>query len=456
MKLDFSKRTMDIGTAEFNFMRTLMVAGTGAAEINECFLTLDRIKASDQESWVSEWARLAEKVRVAALAAVRSDQLVTARQAYFRASNYYRSAMFSLPHTDARLDRYLTSSRDCFHEAARLLPRPIEVLEIPFGDACLPAYFLAADAGSSAPSPTLLVLNGGDSTNEEMVHWLGFAAAARGWNCLVLEGPGQWSALQMNPGLHLRPDYEVPVKAAVDYLVKRGDVDPDRIALFGPSLGSLLAARAVAFEDRIKACVCQGLVVDVHEAWHAVWPRVLQKAPTSLFDVVFSGMEKLSPQLRGMANHFRWMLGVSKPHAIIDAWKPYHVGELARRISCPLLVVYGEAEAAQSDERVALSALRFIDKLAGPVSLQVVGFDEGWAASHCQIGGLAAMQALVFEWLEKAVSNPDGLPRHDVGHNVCDVFARHLRGRAARNEAENILKGLRNCGSESSSPASAF
>lgn len=443
MKLDLSLKAMDIGTPAFNFMRTLMVAGTGGAEISECFEALNRIKARDTESWVREWAILADRVREAAMAAGRLDQTITARQAWLRASNYYRCAMFSLPHADERLDSYLTLSRECFHAAARLFSRPIEVPEIPFGDARLPAYFVSADVEGSRPRPTLLVLNGGDSTNEEMVHWLGFAAAGRGWNCLVLEGPGQWSALQMNPGLQLRPDYEAPVGAAIDYLVGRHDVDPDRIALFGPSLGSLLAARTVAFERRIKACVCQGLVVDVYEAWHAVWPLVLRKAPPGVFDVVFSGLERLSPQLHGMANHFRWMLGVAKPHAMIEAWKPYHVGDLATRISCPMLVLYGEAEAAQSDDRVALSALRFIGKLAGPVSLQIFGYDQGWAATHCQIGGLAPMQALVFDWLEKAVTVPHDLPRCDVGDNVAGVFARHVRSSAARSEAETILKGLR-------------
>ncbi|CAG0927709.1 hypothetical protein TFLX_00572 [Thermoflexales bacterium] len=43
-----------------------------------------------------------------------------ARQAYLRASNYYRAAMFSLPHTDDRLDKYLTLSHVSFHQAAQL------------------------------------------------------------------------------------------------------------------------------------------------------------------------------------------------------------------------------------------------------------------------------------------------------------------------------------------------
>jgi pimeloyl-ACP methyl ester carboxylesterase len=293
---------------------------------------------------------MAERVHHSAAMALTAGEVITARQVFLRASNYYRAAMFLLPHSDARLGRYLAASRDCFHAAASHFDPCIEVLEIPFGTALLPAYFLPAGSADVAPHPTLLVLNGGDSTNEEMVHWLGFAAAARGWNCLVVEGPGQWSALQMNPGLLLRPDYEVPVKAVIDYLVRREDVDPDRIALFGPSLGATLAVRVAAFEERICACICDGLVVDVHEAWSAVWPWMLRKAPTGIFDRVFAGFEKLSPQLHGMANHFRWMLGATTPTAMIHAWKPFNVGALASRIRCPMLFLYGEAEAAQSDE----------------------------------------------------------------------------------------------------------
>ena len=183
--------------------------------------------------------------------------------------------MFSLPPTDDRLGQYLTLSRELFHKAAKLFAPPIEMIEIPCGDARLPGYFLSA---GQSKRPTLIALNGGDSTNEELVHWIGFAAVARGWNCFVFEGPGQWSALQLNPGLFLRPDYEVPVKAVVDYLTRRNDVDTDNIALIGYSLGSLLAARAVAFEKRISTCIVDGLVIDVGEAWEAVWPSALQKA----------------------------------------------------------------------------------------------------------------------------------------------------------------------------------
>ncbi|HEX4417061.1 MAG TPA: alpha/beta hydrolase [Kofleriaceae bacterium] len=435
MKLDLGHKVMDIGTFGFNFVRTLMVAGTGAAELNECLLAADAVKDGDPESWVVEWAALAERVRGSAERALAAQQALTARQAYFRASNYFRAAMLSMPHTDARLANYLTASRECFQVAAKLSSPVVERLDVPFNGATLPGYFLSAGGRAR---PTLVVVNGGDSTNEEMVHWLGFAAVARGWNLFVFEGPGQWSAMQLNPDLHLRPDYEVPTKAVLDLLVQRAEVDPERIALYGLSLGSLLAARIAAFEPRIKACVCQGLVVDVYEAWHAVWPKILQSAPPGAFSFVFSMLEKLSPQLRGLTGHFRWMLGKKEPFELIEAWRPYNVSGLSAQIKAPMLVLYGEAEAAQSNEIVALSALRFVNALPGPVSMHMFGYDEGWASTHCQMGALAPLQAVVFDWLEKAMNAPASLPRRAMGGDAA-VFPRYLRSPEARRVTSELL-----------------
>jgi hypothetical protein len=153
-------------------------------------------------------------------------------------------------------------------------------------------------------------------------------------------------------------------------------------------------------------------------------------------------LEKASPQLRGLTNRFRSMLGVSKPHEIIEHWRPYNVAELAPRIRCPMLFLYGEAEAAQSSEKVGMSALRFIGKLSCPVSVRLFGFDEGWAATHCQIGALAPMQAVVFDWLDRVINKPEGLPRHDIGENVGRVFSRYIRSGKARRELGKILMGM--------------
>jgi len=404
---------MDIGSAPFNYVRTLSVAGTGGAEINECLLAALRIKDNNEESWVREWASIAERVSREAEQALHAGKTITARQMYMRASNYYRTAMFSLPPTDDRLGQYLTFSRELFHQAAKLFDPPIEIIEIPCGDARLPGYFLSA---GQSKRPTLIALNGADSTNEELVHWIGFAAIARGWNCLVFEGPGQWSALQLNPGLFLQYDYEVPVKAVVDYLTRRDDVDIDNIALIGYSLGALLAARAVAFEKRISACIVDGLVIDVGEAWEAVWPPPLQKLP-GVFDTAAAALEKLSPELRGFINHHMYAFGVSKPSEILNAYRPFNIQGLAPKIECPLLLLYGEGEYAQSNAKVATSILRFVNELTCPVAIHEFAYTDGWAASHCQIGAFSLAQAVVFDWLDRVVNKKEQFVATDSLHS---------------------------------------
>ena len=59
----------------------------------------------------------------------------------------------------------------------------------------------------------------------------------------------------MHPELPLRPDFEVPVHAAIDYLETRPDIDRSRLAYEGYSWGAAMASVMLAVEDRIRACI---------------------------------------------------------------------------------------------------------------------------------------------------------------------------------------------------------
>jgi 2,6-dihydroxypseudooxynicotine hydrolase len=80
----------------------------------------------------------------------------------------------------------------------------------------------------------------------------------------VFDGPGQGEG---EYDFAIRGDYEVAVKAVVDYVMTRSDVDTSRIGLWGVSLGGYYAARAAAFERRVKACIALGGPYDWQEAW---------------------------------------------------------------------------------------------------------------------------------------------------------------------------------------------
>jgi len=436
MKLDFGKRYMDVATFSFRFMRALMAVGTGGAEESECFLALEKTKNNNDQSWIREWAAVAEKASQVAEKAMQAGQMITARQAYMRACTYYQVAMFSLSPADKRLFEYLTASRELFHKAAKLFSPQIEVVDIPFGNYRLPAYFVS---GGKSKQPTLIVINGGDSSNEEMFNWIGLAAAERGWNCLIFEGPGQWSALQLNPGMVLRVEYEEPVKAVIDYLLKRNDVDPAKIAVYGLSMSSLLAARVAAFEKRICACVLNGgPVVDINQAWEAVRPPWVRKTIPGVWDFLFGLLAKVNPQFGGFVNHFSWSFGVSTLRELLDAWKPFNITGLAPKIHCPTLILEGEAEYAQTDAKSTLLALRFISELTCPTTIYEFQIDkDGWAASHSQVGGAGQTNIVLFDWLDKTVNKKDSMiteaPTPDWG-----VLRRHHHNK----ELEEILQNM--------------
>ena len=79
---------------------------------------------------------------------------------------------------------------------------------------------------------------------------------------------------------------------------------------------------------------------------------------------------------------------------------------------------------AQSDAPVGLGVLRFVSELRVPVTVRTFGYEDGWAATHCQVGAISAMQAVVFDWLDRAVAEPSKLPLLDLGTTL-EVMRAH-------------------------------
>jgi 2,6-dihydroxypseudooxynicotine hydrolase len=90
-----------------------------------------------------------------------------------------------------------------------------------------------------------------DSTKEELQATAEYLLA-RGMATLAIDGPGQGEA---EYDLPIEPAYEQVAAAVVDYLATRADVDGGRVGLFGVSLGGYYAARAAAYEKRLRAVV---------------------------------------------------------------------------------------------------------------------------------------------------------------------------------------------------------
>jgi hypothetical protein len=413
VKVNFAKKT--VGGFNYEFTRGASTQTAGAAEFGECMETMHRITDGDFESWIQEWNATADHVKRFAQAALAAGDPNAARVAFLKASNYYRMAVFYAKHTDPRHRSLWEHSRACFDSMIALADTPHERAEIEFDGARLPALFVS---GGDGRRPTLIALGGFDSTLEEVYGWIGPAAIAYGWHCLIFEGPGQWGALMNNPGLTFRGDYEKPTHAVVDYLLARGDVDPDRIALIGYSAGGYFAPRAASGEPRIRACIANTLVVDCEQAAKAGMKGVTNPA---VIDVAFKLIMKLNTPARWGFQHAQWTFGIDKPHEWPSAYSGFTLKGREERFTNPMLFLFGEddiRDAAASTKAIITGLLDFIQALPCDRSIHLFSQRDG-ASSHCQMGGLSYAHATIFTWLN---------------HVLCDAPARELKDQTAKQQ----------------------
>ena len=232
-------------------VRALIMDGCPLGEISA---TTSLIEEGDRDGWYRRWTATAERVAGYADESARAGHTISATDAYLRESSYYRAAYLPLygSPVDPRLVEAFHKETDAFQKAAALMTPPVEPVEIPFEGTTLPGYFCRVD-DSGRRRPTLIGTNGYDATINEL--YLDFAAVLRrGYNLLLYDGPGQGRAL-IKQGLVMRPDWENVVEPVVDYALTRPEVDPERIALMGISLGGYLAPRAASGEHRLAACI---------------------------------------------------------------------------------------------------------------------------------------------------------------------------------------------------------
>ena len=117
---------------------------------------------------------------------------ISAREAYLRASNYYRVAEFLLMDPeDPRIKTTWESSKGCFGKAASLFSPSFEPVEIPYEGTTLPGYFYKVDNDSKSRRPSLIAHGGFDSTLEEL--YTSVVRSRVGTRLQLLDLRGSWS-----------------------------------------------------------------------------------------------------------------------------------------------------------------------------------------------------------------------------------------------------------------------
>jgi hypothetical protein len=184
------------GTFHFNLLRWLGTAPYGGVDVAEMLDVADRIVAGDFESWHDEFLALAQQVEAEG-SGTHPASPITVRDRAFRAASYYRAADFFLHGTpsDPRIASKRASATAQFNQAIAQLTPAGERLAIRADGFTVPAIFYRAGA-DAFPRPTILMFNGFDGSQEEMLHMSGFAALERGFNVLTskVRASRRWSA----------------------------------------------------------------------------------------------------------------------------------------------------------------------------------------------------------------------------------------------------------------------
>jgi dienelactone hydrolase len=363
--------------SNYRWSYNTLLAFAAGGQLGDIALILPRLAQgnNDDAAWHREWAWLARMVERRAASA--SAQTACAN--YLLASLYHTISEHFVPPTEPlRLESYREVLRT-FDQARSCAAHEIARVEIPYEGTSLPAYFVPAAGKSGAKKPAAIFICGLDTTKELWFLRARTEFAERGMHALFIDTPGIGEALRLR-GLVTRPDYEKPISAAVEWLSKRPEVDAERIAAVGSSLGGYYVTRAAAFESRLRAVVAWGVIYDYREVW----------------------IKRLSGAGAVAAPKFQLMYvtGTDSMEGAMEHIREFRVEEIGPRVSCPYLLMHGanDRQVPEGDAQAMFDAIGSRDK-------EMVVFDgENGGSAHCQFDNHLPALQICADWLSRKLS----------------------------------------------------
>lgn len=288
------------------------------------------------EDWCKAWSERAATHEEMGRAALKARQFVSAAEHLSRAAVTYHYGKYLFVNDMAQMKAAHKKAIDCLDLALPHLDPPGERVMIPYEGKHL-AGTLRLPKGVTRP-PVVLMTMGLDSTKEELLTFeKNFLD--RGMAILAFDGPGQGEAEYDFP---IRYDYENVIGPVIDWLTPRGDVDVERVGVWGISLGGYYAPRTAAFEKRVKAAIANCGPYN----WGALW----DKLPDLTRDAYIARSHSKSAE-------------EAKQKAF-----QINLEGVASKIECPLFVIAGGLDRLCPPE----DAQRLAREAKGPTELLVI------------------------------------------------------------------------------------
>lgn len=378
----------------YEFIRTLGYTYSGGADIGEAIATGKKIANGNIDQWYTAWFSLADRLYHLADSFVKNQHTTSASEVFLRSSNYFRTASFYMDAPQNRLKAVdaWQRSRLAFLKGISNL-NTIRTVRIPYENTTLPGYYLPSKIKNA---PLIIVNTGFDGTAEELYFETGLAAHRRGYNVLLIEGPGQGELIKMQKK-PFRYDWEKVISPVIDFTNTLPDVDHNRIALMGISMGGYLAARAAAYEPRIKAVILNPGVYSMQASLTDNLPADLlavAKLDPNKFNGIIQKQMQTDINAYWFFNNAMWVFNVNSPVAVLNALKPYNTASILNKIKAPTLVIDSTDDLFMKGQ-----PQKVYNQLQSNKTLLVFAATEG-AQAHCQMGATAISNERIYNWLD--------------------------------------------------------
>jgi len=237
----------------------------------------------------------ARKLEAMAKAEAAAGHRETALDFYFQATVLYAGAQHVIFESNDE-KRYLYAGvRRCYEQVIALAPYRIEHIDIPWNGTQVSGN-LHLCAGRVA-APLVFYIPGCDTLKEAWPHPFFNAAHQRGMHVFSFDGPGHAESNLRN--IRLTADnFEDAASAALDYLVRRPEIDAERIGVYSISLGSFWGLRFAARDRRVRAiaapaasCAEKYFLMDLESPrWKQLFAYLTQAKTEAELDAVMGAM----------------------------------------------------------------------------------------------------------------------------------------------------------------------
>ncbi len=351
-------------------LRLVAEAQQGGGDVFDIARLCRDLNPNDKEGWGQAWIDLAHRTEDNARDALSKGHEYTAMQSFFQANQYFRMSdvFLTIAESDTKAERFKLSQAS-FREAAALHKPAMDVISVRCGNEEYDGYFCHPKYPAPGKWPTVFLIGGADAFAEE-IFFSGRQVLEYGWALLLVDTPGRGSSMYVK-GIPTRADYEVPVKACIDYLVSRPEVDTERIGLIGISMAGYYAPRAAAFDERIKALV----------GWSGCY---------SVLTDLYLYCEHLQPVVRRL-------LGGVNDETAQEQLKDFTMEGIAQNITCPTLITHGANDRLMN----VTGAKRLFDEIGSTdKALKIYNDARGGGTIHCSHDYWAHNVPYMLDWLQ--------------------------------------------------------